>query len=212
MRPPRWSKKTDALVRTVAGGCRPRLQSELGDWLSANPRFEAFVLAHQDKVRKKLSTDDEESRLDVRAELLVAKRMLMDRRFSIVFEAYGARQAAPDLTVTFRSNQAFNVEVTRMRSEAPVEPGRLANVIGGKLRQLLGGAPNVLIVQGNGLTTEGLAQAAQVVKVRGGPGYVRLSGVVAIDEANAAYWANREARWPLSEPIVAAVTACLAAV
>lgn len=211
MRPARWSKKTDELVRTIAGRCRPRLQSELGNWLDANPRFEAFVLAHQDKVRKKLGTDDEESRLDVRAELLVAHRLLTDRRFTVAFEAHGARQAAPDLTVTFRTNQRFNIEVTRMRSDASVESGRLANVIAGKLRQLLGGEPNVLVLHGSGLTTEGLAQSAQLVKSRGNAAYVRLGGVFALEATTVSYWPNREARWPLAEPIVIAIMACFAA-
>src|SRR4029077_20691480 len=91
-RPARWSKKTDALVRHVAPGCRPALQSELGDWLEDSARFTAFITTHQDKVRKKLSTSDEESRLDVRSELRVAYLILADRRFELAFEAYGARR------------------------------------------------------------------------------------------------------------------------
>ncbi len=70
-RPPRWSKKIDELVGHVAARCRPGLQSELGHWLDNRPLFRDFVSTNQDKVRKKLNaTDDEESRLDVRAELL----------------------------------------------------------------------------------------------------------------------------------------------
>jgi len=61
VRPTRWSKKTDELVRTVAGRCRPRLQSELGHWMEDNPRFQSFVVAHQDKERKKRAAADHES-------------------------------------------------------------------------------------------------------------------------------------------------------
>src|SRR5919197_4629750 len=95
-RAPRWSKRIDALVRYVAERCRPGLQSELGGWLLESPRFLEFVSAKQDKVRKKLNgIPDDDSRLDVRAELLVAYLALADRRFSLAFEAYGARQPGP---------------------------------------------------------------------------------------------------------------------
>jgi len=103
--PPRWSKKTDQLMHHVALRCRPGLQSELGQWLEHCSRFKAFITNNQDKVRKKLNTaDDDESRLDVRAELLVAYLILADRRFNLAFEAYGARRLGPDLTVIYRTN------------------------------------------------------------------------------------------------------------
>src|SRR5712691_5055332 len=118
-RPPRWSKKTDQLVHHVALRCRPGFQSGLGRWLEDSPRFRAFITTNQDKVRKKLSIpDEEEHRLDVRAELLVAYLLVADRRFELSFEAYGARRLGPDLTVTFRANQRFNLEVTRLRAAA----------------------------------------------------------------------------------------------
>lgn len=179
-RPPRWSKKTDQLVRHVAFRCRPGLQSELGHWLDDCSRFSALITAHQDKVRKKLTTaNDEESRLDVRAELLVAYLTLADRRFEVSFEAYGARQLGPDLTVTYRANQRFNLEVTRLRAigerddaSGPdnAEPGpgvaRLANVIAGKLRQLPGDVPNALVITSRGLplSEDSLAAAVRLLK------------------------------------------------
>lgn len=216
MRQAPWSKRTDQLVRTVAGQCRPRLQLELGHWLEANPRFRAFAEANADKIRKKLSTKDEEARLDVRAELLVAQRLLADRRFDVSFEAYGAGRVGPDLSVAFRVNQRFNLEVTRLRGSA--ESGKLANVIGGKLRQLPHGLANALVVTGEslGLTTQVLADAARNVRERRTsdvvPHYLRLSGVFALEEPNSvSFWANREARQPLAEAVVSAVGACLAA-
>jgi hypothetical protein len=174
---PRWSKRTDELVRQVALRCRPGLQSELGHWLENRPRFRAFITANQDKVRKKLTTaSDEESRLDVRSELHVAYLILADRRFELSFEAYGARRLGPDLTVTFRANQRFNLEVTRLRAvvdarPAGEEPGpaiaRLANVITGKLRQLPGDVPNALVIstQGLALSEAHVAAAARLLKM-----------------------------------------------
>ena len=111
-RPPRWSKKTDELVQDVAQLTRPSLQSELGDWLQDNARFRSVITEYRDKVRKKLSAFDEQARLDVRSELRVAYLILQDRRFRLKFEAYGARQGGPDLSVAFRENQRFNLEVT----------------------------------------------------------------------------------------------------
>src|SRR5437763_4888348 len=104
-RAPRWSKRTDELMRYGAHGCRPSLQAELGSWIENAPLYAAFVSTNRDKIRKKLhATEDAEARLDVRAELLVAYLILADRRFDVAFEAYGARQARPDLSVTYREN------------------------------------------------------------------------------------------------------------
>jgi hypothetical protein len=174
-RVPRWSKKTDQLVHHVAHRCRPGFQSELARWLEDSPRFRAFITTNQDKVRKKLTTpDDEEHRLDVRAELVVAYLMVADRRFELSFEAYGARRLGPDLTVSFRTNQRFNLEVTRLRTLADADaagadlPGvaRLANVIAGKLRQLPGEVPNALLIAARGLslTEESLVAAVRLLK------------------------------------------------
>jgi hypothetical protein len=186
---PRWSKKTDQVVRYVALRCRPGFQSELGHWIESSPRFGTLITSNQDKVRKKLNaSDDENSRLDVRAELLVVYLMLGDRRFEVSWETYGARRLGPDLTLTFRANQRFNLEVTRLRatdhtgsaagepvSGAPVvsstDPGpaiaRLAHVITGKLRQLPGDLPNGLLiaVRGLRLNEDMLAAAVRLLKL-----------------------------------------------
>jgi hypothetical protein len=168
-RPPRWSKKTDQLVRHVATGCRPRFQSELGRWLEDCSRFAGYITANQDKVRKKLgSCGDEECRLDVRSELLIAYLILADPRFELSFEAYGARRLGPDLTVTYRTNQRFNLEVTRLRATTG-DPGdaRLASVITGKLRQLPADLPNALVITTRGLdvTEESLVAAVRLLKM-----------------------------------------------
>jgi hypothetical protein len=176
-------------VRYVALRCRPGFQSELGHWIESSPRFGALITANQDKVRKKLNAaDDENSRLDVRAELRIAYLMLTDRRFDVSFEAYGARRLGPDLTVTFRANQRFNLEVTRLRatdhagnaagepvSGVPLlpsaDPGaavaRLAHVITSKLRQLPGDIPNGLVIAVRGLTLneDALGAAVRLLKL-----------------------------------------------
>ena len=237
-RPSRWSKKTDELVRYVALRCRPSFQSELGGWLESSSRFRDFVVAHQDKVRKKLTTsDDEEHRQDVRSELLVAYLVLADRRFTVALEAYGARRAGPDLSVTFRTNQHFNLEVTRLRARADMDEdsgvARLATVIAGKLRQLPAEVPNALVITAHGqaLSNETIGGAARLLKLRTETRddtffdrrglrnsrelhaqYLRLSGVFGLDEATTphtlAFVPNREARHPLPAEAVAALSAC----
>jgi hypothetical protein len=174
------------------------------------------IASHQDKVRKKLSADDEEARLDVRAELLVAKQLLADRRFELAFEAYGAQQRGPDLSVTFRANLRFNLEVTRLRGTGNVEIAKVANVIAGKLRQLPSDAPNALVIAGEalGLTAERVADAAHMLRSRSVgqlvAQYLRLGGVFVLDETpetpTGGFWGNPEARRPLPHELIAAVS------
>ncbi len=234
---PRWSKKTDALVNYVASRCRPTLQSELGRWLEQSPRFSDFVKRHQDKVRKKLTVSaDEQTRLDVRAELLVAYLLLADRRFELAFEAYGARQRGPDLSVMFRANQRFNLEVTRLRAVSDASDARLANVIAGKLRQLPEGLANALLIAAAGFAPaeETLAAAARLLRqhadarddeffARRGftsarefhAQWLRLGTLYVLDETTAprtlAFWLNREATHQLPPEAQAALTVCLTA-
>jgi hypothetical protein len=220
-------------VRHVAHQCRPGFQSELGRWLEDSPRFKAFLSAHQDKVRKKLASADEESRQDVRAELLVAYLILVDRRFEVSFEAYGAHRLGPDLTVSYRVNQRFNLEVTRLRAVDDAGPGdaRLANVIAAKLRQLPNDLPNALVMTTRGLpiSEDNLAAAIRLLKThndvqddaffarRGFPRtrdfhaqYRNLGGVIALDEAaGSAFLANREAKHPLPPEALAGLMICL---
>ena len=224
-RPPRWSKKTDELVQDVAQLTRPSLQSELGDWLQDNARFRSFITEYRDKVRKKLSAFDEQARLDVRSELRVAYLILQDRRFRLKFEAYGARQGGPDLSVAFRENQRFNLEVTRLRTtENAGTQARLANVISGKLRQLPGDLPNGLVITSNAiaLDADGLAEALRLLKSHNfsaEPGlqamFPRVSGIFVLDEGvfptQVSFAQNREARHPLPVEAAAVLTTLFAA-
>ncbi|MBV9327108.1 MAG: hypothetical protein JO352_25415 [Chloroflexi bacterium] len=232
-RPPaRWSKRTDELVRYAAVNCGPGLQSELGHWIEASPRFATFAAANRDKIRKKLlNADRAEGQLDVRAELRVAHLLLQDERFTVVFEAYGAHQPGPDLTVTYRANQRFNLEVTRIRRGADVQ--KLVTVVAAKARQLTADSANALVIAGQhlGLSETELGEAARLLKAhadaadnaffaRRGAGnartflahYLRLAGVLLLDEACSArvFWSNREARRPLSAEIVSRLLAARA--
>src|SRR5688572_14045702 len=114
-RAPLTKARAELLSHLLDGGAAT-LEDDLITWLEANPLFEQFLSAHRDKVRKKLRTaTDQDALLDVRAELRVAALIASDRRLDVAFEAYGSGKTGPDLTVTFRQNQRFNVEVTRLR-------------------------------------------------------------------------------------------------
>lgn len=215
-RPLRWSKKTEQLVRYVAQGCRPGFQSELGHWLDQRPRFRDLIAFNQDKVRKKLTTTDEEMRQDVRTELLVAYLVLGDRRFGVTLEAYGAHRLGPDLSVTYRVNQKFNLEVTRLRTSETPGSTRLAEVIGGKLRQLPTDVPNALVMNGRGLgvRADRLEAALTLLRASGvHKDLARLGGVFCIDDdeatPGAVFCANPEPRSLLSREVVTALGACL---
>ena len=143
-RAPLTKARAELLSHLLDGGATT-LEADLIAWLEGSPRFEPFLIAHRDKVRKKLRTaTDDESLLDVSAELRVAALLLSDRRLSVAFEAYGSGKTGPDLTVTFRENQRFNVEVTRLRPPLDDPAPRLRSALLAKLRQLPIGIANAL--------------------------------------------------------------------
>lgn len=118
------------------------LQGDLEAWL-ASRRWEAFALAHRDKIRKKLRETREPAALgDLRAELETAYLLLNEPRFSVVYEPLGrSRGPAPDYAVSFTTSLTLMLEVTRLR-----DLERLGEVVAGKLRQLAPGFPNLLLV------------------------------------------------------------------
>lgn len=210
------------------------LDRHLGGWLAASGRYLAFAEAHRDKIRRKLRGASEPgARGDVRAELETAFLLLADRRIGLTFEAYGSGRRGPDFAATFRSSHRFNVEVTRPRPRNG-EAGRVRAIdqaVLGKLRQLPGDAPNVLLVA-TGLASSGDEIAARMrdLKLRAdrrdeqlfvgrgvSPGefqslYRRLTLLlVASAIGPGAYaWSNPEARHRLPEGAAAACLACLA--
>ena len=154
------------LATDVAGDLAPGLAAELEAWIASSTRVRAFVDAHRAKIRHKLrGSADVEAVRDARAELVVAVRLLADRRIDLAFEAYGARTAGPDFTVMFRGVTRFNVEVTRRRGSA--DGPAVADTVVTKLRQLPPSIANVLVVGLEGpLDEAGLAGAMRTLRGR----------------------------------------------
>lgn len=208
------------------------LAAEVEAWLGETAPFRAFVEAHRDKVRKKLRVAaGAEGRRDVRTELLVARRLLADRRLEVAFEPYGSRIGGPDFRVTMRGQPPFNLEVTRLRAAA--DPAHLAGQLLTKLRQLPPSMPNAVLVATEltsietvdvaGLVREARARADAKDEAffmgRGFQGsrdfyqrFLRLGGAFVLGEAapegsRATLWVNPSARIPLPPR---AARACLA--
>jgi hypothetical protein len=207
---------------------------ELTRWLASSPRFRAFAEAYRPKIHKKVrAAVDDEALRDVRAELLVAHRLLADKRFTVAYEAYGSGIGGPDLTVTDRTTSVFNVEVTRLRKL----PDRAA--LGGtlltKLRQLPPSVPNVVLVaSGHSASAVDISAAVRDLRARADAKddaffdrrglksargfyerFLRLSAVITWrDEADgdherAAMWVNPSARIALPERAARACLTCL---
>lgn len=206
---------------------------ELTSWLVSSPRFRAFATAYRQKIRKKVRTaSDDEGLRDVRAELLAAHRLLVDKRFTVAYEAYGSGRTGPDLTVTYRTSTAFNLEVTRLRK--PPDPAALGATLLAKLRQLPPSVANVVLVATE-QTASGVDVAGSIRLLRAradgkddifferlglGSGrgfydrFLRLSAVISwCDEASATdrarLWANPSARIALPERAGRACEGCL---
>ncbi|MGE3073581.1 MAG: hypothetical protein AB7N24_05765 [Dehalococcoidia bacterium] len=157
-------QRVDRLVAYLCDGVAAlpghSLESELGDWLGASPRFLAFADAHRDKIRKKLRVSTEPGvRGDVRAELQTAFLLLADRRFELGLEPYGRDRRGPDFAVAFRASHHFNLEVTRPRrgSDDRSAAAAIGNALLAKLHQLPGEASNALLV------ATGLAESPEEV-------------------------------------------------
>ena len=220
------------LARYLNGDAIGNETDELAGWLTAAPRFAAFADANRDKIRKKLrGATDAAARLDVRAELQVARWLLADRRIELDFEPDGSVRGGPDFRVAFRSHPAFNLEVTRPR-RAPDTTG-IARIVLAKLRQLPPGMPNVIAIAVDALVDgPTIADAARHLRSRADAGdaamlarggfasgrdfyqrFLRLAAVVTCCEAadgdsRAAVWINPSARISVPDR---ALRACLAA-
>ncbi len=235
MPPVRVPPTARVLVAYLSDGTTlPGPLADLEGWIAGSARVRAFVDENRDKIRKKvrLATADD-SRLDLRAELRVATRLLADRRLDLAFEAYGAGNRGPDFTATYRGGRSFNVEVTRRHG--PAVDG-LERAILAKLRQLPPSRANVLVVAVDGaldappdptptmrdlriradrhddawFAAHGVADSATFHQ-----GALRLSAVVAWSErsggpALATAWSNAGARIALDPAAMRAVVAALA--
>jgi hypothetical protein len=153
------AEETNTMRLTVAPGTRvERLAAhlladtpdspfaeELVAWLAASGRFRAWADVHRDKIRKKLRTAaGTDARLDARAELAVAHRLVEDRHVELAWEAYGAQRGGPDFTIVYRRTQRFNLEVTRLRRQP--DETVVASALLVKLRQLPPSVPNAVLL------------------------------------------------------------------
>jgi hypothetical protein len=196
------------------------LADELAAWLSASARFRVFADLHRKKIRKKLrGATDAGARLDVRAELAVARLLLADRSVELAFEAYGSQRLGPDFTVT-RGSHRFNVEVTRLR----VDPAKAGfGALLAKMRQLPPAIPNVVIlaIEGDDSRAYVVGEVVRTLRARAdrkddalftGRGFsgtrgfyerfLRLGSVIVWaeagrGEARASAWTNPSARSPV---------------
>lgn len=152
-------------------------------WIAASPHFAAFVNTYRDKIRKKAKgTRGVEAFRDLHVELETAYLLLRAGHFAVAYEPHGqGKGRAPDFAVTSKSRVTFNVEVTRMRAsrradrwhheearsagdDGAAEPpcdryhqgGRLADIVCGKLGQLLPSMINVLVIVAEGDAIEHL--------------------------------------------------------
>jgi hypothetical protein len=216
------------------GATSNTLATEMEGWLGESARFRAFAEAHRDKIRKKLrGAADDESRRDVRAELAVAHALLADRRIELAFEAHGSGKPGPDFTVVYRTERAFNLEVTRPR-RSPL-PTALGGPLLAKLRQLPPSAPNVVVfaLDAGTADTVDIPAVTRALRARAdakdeayfiGRGFtgtrdfyqrfLRLGAVLVWAEAGAGdaralLWTNPSARIAVPERAVRACLSCL---
>ena len=165
--------KTPELITYLFAGSHYSFAAPLAAWLDAAPAFGRFAEAHRDKIRKKVrGLRDEESRLDLQAELAVAYWLLQERRFALDYEGYGAeKMRGPDFTVTFRTHIRFNVEVTRLRARAAADPAdpaalnKILNTLCAKLGQMPPSIINVLalVADGADYTADEIAGAIRLL-------------------------------------------------
>jgi hypothetical protein len=225
----------DELIAYLFGADHSALAAEVGPWLVASPRFRAFAETYRDKIRKKArGLRDDEGRRDLLFELAIALRLLQERRFALEYESYGVRQRAPDFRVTFRSRVRFNVEVRRLRQqapspEAPADP-RIIRAVCDKLGQLPPAMINVLVLGADGPSSAADALAPAMLRLqdraahkdevlfqeRGFTGtrdflrhYQRLSGALwlagELGAPRASLWRNPQARHPLPADLARAL-------
>jgi hypothetical protein len=209
------------------------LVPELARWLG-DARFRAFVEGNRSKVRRKLREPRTADVLDdLRLELRLARLLVADRRFEVVFEAHG--RTGPDFTVRYRAGSPIDVELTRRRPPAAAEANPYEAPILAKLRQLQPGVASVLIVA-TGAEVGGrdaLEAAARGIVARAEQrddgwfarraiestrtfwaGFHRLGAVIAWREeadrnGRAGSWVNPAARIAVPTPAIAALERCL---
>ena len=155
---PGLTKTQSELLAYLLGSQPHTLSASLAAWVSAFPRYAAFVEAYKDKIRKKIRvTRERKAVADLSIELQVPYWLLQEKRFEVAYEPYSAgKTRGPDYAVTFRSNFTFNIEITQIRglhlvpvaargNETAID-FRLVDVLCGKLRQLRANMANLLFI------------------------------------------------------------------
>lgn len=223
------------LLDTLFAGA-PELREWCERWSAASPRFPAFLDQHHDKIRKKLrSLADSDGRRDLAAELLTAACLLSEPKFTLTYEPYAASKIrGPDFTALYKSHTPVSVEVKRIRGQT--QPGKWADVLCDKLRQLPPSVMNALVIYGEpaadarapfdvaGAMSRIRAAAESKEEtfftrrgLEGGRDYVRqslkLSGLFyRAGGAPLVGWSNPQARHPLSADLRAALARSLDAI
>lgn len=142
------------LLEDLFGDASHPLRETMQTWLSTSRRFAGFVEENGSKIRKKLHVrTDPDSLSDLKLELETAYCLMSDRAFSMVYEpGVAGRKSGPDFAVTYTTSLRFMLEVTRTQAFdagsllSDAAPDRLAAVACGKLRQLVPGVVNVLLI------------------------------------------------------------------
>jgi hypothetical protein len=218
----------------VDGATVEGLLPELESWLTGSPRFRAFAIAHEAKVRKKLrGAADSEALRDVRLELVVARLLLDDRRIDLAWERYGSGRIGPDFTLAIAGHRPVNLELTRLRRAPELADAGVPWIA--KLRQLPPSTPNAVVVaiDGDSATALDIATSTRLVRARADAKdetyfetrgfadsrtfygqFLRLGGVfVWCEDAPAGervtLWRNPSARIAIPDAVARACLACL---
>jgi hypothetical protein len=155
---PVLTKAQHELIDYLFDGQRSPLTSPLTTWIAVSPPYAAFAEKYKDKIRKKLRvTREARAASDLLCELQIPFWLSGDPRFEVAYEPYSAAKTrGPDYSVTFRTNFAFNIEVTHLHGLHPFpaaapagEAGidfHLVDVLCTKLRQMLANMANILFI------------------------------------------------------------------
>lgn len=227
-----------ALLATMSGPDEQPIFEACVLWMSASPRFRAFLAQHATKIAKKLrNAAGAEGRRDLLLELYAAHRLLLDRRNTLAYETYTAgKTRGPDFSLVFKTRTAYNVEVKRLRAAGPGDFSRWAYVLCDKLGQMPPSAINTLLIgcdDAGGAPDAGVARAMGRLRtvaerkddeffvkrgVLGAKDYLRqltrLSGIVLVAGWQrpaggvSALWVNPQAKHPLPPDLQRALAEC----
>ncbi len=116
-------------------------------WILQSRRFQSFVVANRDKIRKKLRiATTSESLHSLLLELDIARHFSADSNCTVEYEKFvQSKQRNPDLTVAYRIHTRFNLEATCVRI-AEGQTDKLGRIVGEKIGQLIPEMLNLLVL------------------------------------------------------------------